>query len=508
MPTFKSDNELLEDEEFPSNPEDRQRMKEFWVKHSQSANIQEMLLDSNAEQISDNELPEVLSILPSYKSKKVLELGAGIGRFTAVLAKQAEHVTAVDFIEKFIEKNRTLNSHLNNIDFLHGDATQLKFEKKSFNMIFSNWLLMYLNDAEILGLVENSLSFLKEGGYFFFRESCFHASGNIKNSNENPTEYRCPTSYVDFFQSKTIEENDNLYGFELVFARPSRTYIEMKNNGNQVFFLFQKVKLESHNGFKTRKEFFDQKQYSINSILRYEKIYGAGFVSTGGPETTEKFLKTLDLKPGQRVLDVGCGLGGGDFMMSEMYGVEVFGLDLSSNTIGICWERTQNHKNAKVRFEIGDVTKHDYPQGYFDLIYSRDSLLHIPNKQTLFDKFKLWLKPGGKVFFTDYTCGPRPWSDDFIVYVEQRGYDLLTVGEYEKALNDVGFVNVKAEEITWTFVDYLIKELEKFINIKQDFIQEFSLQDYQYIIDLWKDKIFRCAQGHQKWGSFYAEKKK
>ena len=54
-------------------------MKEFWVKHSQSANIQEMLLDSNAEQISDNELPEVLSILPSYKSKKVLELGAGIG---------------------------------------------------------------------------------------------------------------------------------------------------------------------------------------------------------------------------------------------------------------------------------------------------------------------------------------------------------------------------------------------------------------------------------------------
>ena len=56
----------------------------------------------------------------------------------------------------------------------------------------------------------------------------------------------------------------------------------MKNNGNQVFFLFQKVKLESHNGFKTRKEFFDQKQYSINSILRYEKIYGAGFVSTGG----------------------------------------------------------------------------------------------------------------------------------------------------------------------------------------------------------------------------------
>ena len=56
-------------------------MKEYWVKHSQIGNLQEMLLDSNAEEISDNELPEILSILPSFKSKKLLELGAGIGYF-------------------------------------------------------------------------------------------------------------------------------------------------------------------------------------------------------------------------------------------------------------------------------------------------------------------------------------------------------------------------------------------------------------------------------------------
>jgi phosphoethanolamine N-methyltransferase len=62
-----------------SNEETRNRMKSFWIDHSGSASMEEMLLDSNAHAISDNELPEILSILPSFKNKTILELGAGIG---------------------------------------------------------------------------------------------------------------------------------------------------------------------------------------------------------------------------------------------------------------------------------------------------------------------------------------------------------------------------------------------------------------------------------------------
>ena len=92
----------------------------------------------------------------------------------------------------------------------------------------------------------------------------------------------------------------------------------MKNNGNQVCFLFTKVKLVEFNGFKTMQEFLDQKQYTLDGILKYERIFGDGFISTGGKHSTEEFLKTLDLKPGQRVLDVGCGIGGGDFLMAQV----------------------------------------------------------------------------------------------------------------------------------------------------------------------------------------------
>lgn len=47
---------------------------------------------------------QVLSLLPPYEGKSVLELGAGIGRFTGELAKKAGTIVALDFIEAAIKK--------------------------------------------------------------------------------------------------------------------------------------------------------------------------------------------------------------------------------------------------------------------------------------------------------------------------------------------------------------------------------------------------------------------
>ena len=46
----------------------------------------------------------MLSLLPPYEGKSVLELGAGIGRFTGELAKKAGQIVALDFIEGAIKK--------------------------------------------------------------------------------------------------------------------------------------------------------------------------------------------------------------------------------------------------------------------------------------------------------------------------------------------------------------------------------------------------------------------
>lgn len=93
-------------------------------------------------------------------------------------------------------------------------------------------------------------------------------------------------------------------------------------------------------------------------------------------ETTKEFVSKLVLKAGQKVLDVGCGIGGGDFYMAENFGVDVVGIDLSINMVSFALERAIGRK-CSVEFEVADCTKKVYPDDTFDVIYSRDTILHI-----------------------------------------------------------------------------------------------------------------------------------
>ena len=164
----------------------------------------------------------------------------------------------------------------------------------------------------------------------------------------------------------------------------------------------------------------------------------------------QDFVSQLGLQPGQRVLDVGCGIGGGDFYMAAEHGVSVHGIDLSVNMVLIAIERAGKVPGgASVSFEIADCTMAKYPAHSFDVIYSRDTILHIQDKPALFKRFAEWLKPGGKLLISDYCRSAGKPSASFAKYIAQRGYDLHSVAGYGQMLEQAGFVNVEAEDRTW-----------------------------------------------------------
>ncbi|KAF8398992.1 hypothetical protein HHK36_014857 [Tetracentron sinense] len=480
------------------------------------------------------ESPQVLSLLPPFKGKSVLELGAGIGRFTGELAREAGQVLALDFIESVIKKNESTNGHFKNVKFMCADVTSpdLKISPESVDLIFSNWLLMYLSDKEVKNLAERMVKWLKVGGFIFFRESCFHQSGDSKRKN-NPTHYREPRFYTKVFKECHMHD-DSGNSFEL-------SLISCKCIGAYICWVWKKVNSQDDKGFQ---RFLDNVQYKCSGILRYERVFGEGFVSTGGIDTTKEFVAKLELKPGQKVLDVGCGIGGGDLYMAENFDVEVIGIDLSINMVSFALERAIGRK-CSVEFEVADCTKKEYPDNTFDVIYSRDTILHIQvsslflslsltddfDKPALFKTFFKWLKPGGKVLISDYCKRSGPPSQEFREYIKQRGYDLHGVEEYGQILKDAGFDEVIAEDRTdqvqielslslslslnvctiWAseanFIKVLRRELDAVEKGKDAFIRDFSKEDYNEIVGGWKAKLIRSSSGEQSWGLFFAKKK-
>ena len=247
-------------------------------------------------------------------------------------------------------------------------------------------------------------------------------------------------------------------------------------------------------------EFLDSAQYQTESILCYESVYGEDFVSPGGKSLAREMIGRLELKPGARVLDVGCGLGGSAFVMAREFGLRVDGIDLSKNMLAIARQKLDAYGLAgQVELERGNCLELECDTVY-DAIYSRDVFLHIHDKTRLFSVLLGALRPGGQLLFTDYCCGPKPWREDFAAYVDDRGYDLHTPEDYGDLIAAAGFRRVTGADISDRFIEILRADLVRIESLEIDP----RLRDE--MTRSWRQKLERSLQGDQRWGLFTAQK--
>ena len=209
----------------------------YWQK--QQASIQGMMLNPEAEELHHYEKKQIISCLPDLSGKTVLELASGIGRYTSYFASQANEVTTVDFNQKFIEKNKEINANFSNIIYQCENAINLTFEQQSFDFVFINWLFMYLDDHDVVKMIDRIVQWLKPEGQLFLRESCITDSkGNppLKPTADDAqhshfySHYRDPQFYLDLLDKK----------LNLVVQGNIEIYQQKYNNPNQLFWLFYK----------------------------------------------------------------------------------------------------------------------------------------------------------------------------------------------------------------------------------------------------------------------------
>ena len=160
-------------------------------------------------------------------------------------------------------------------------------------------------------------------------------------------------------------------------------------------------------------------EYGETFVAGLEWMWGEGFLSPGGEEEVARIVAGAPIG-GARVLDVGCGLGAVDVLLVERFGAaHVTGIDVEAPLVAKATARVEAAGLAG-RVSIRMVSPGPFPfeDAAFDVVFSKDSMIHIPDKRALYQDIHRVLAPGGWMAVSDWfgnglepTPAMREWLD-------------------------------------------------------------------------------------------------
>jgi tocopherol O-methyltransferase len=118
-----------------------------------------------------------------------------------------------------------------------------------------------------------------------------------------------------------------------------------------------------------------------------------------------------DLRAGERVLDVGCGMGGTAIHLARHLGCHVTGLTLSSVQRGwaVASARLRG-VGGQARFLCRDAETADFVPASFDVVWSLECTEHLFDKPRFFRRAAEWLRPAGRMALAAWLGGEEPLS--------------------------------------------------------------------------------------------------
>jgi len=135
-------------------------------------------------------------------------------------------------------------------------------------------------------------------------------------------------------------------------------------------------------------------------------LLGASY-HPGGTTLTRRLLDALRLQPGERIVDVACGVGTTALLAAGEYGVIADGVDLSEANVKLASGAAVATDLAELAtFHHGDAEALPLGDGGWDAVVCECALCTFPDKATAAAEMARVLRPGGRVGITDITADP------------------------------------------------------------------------------------------------------
>ena len=230
------------------------------------------------------------------------------------------------------------------------------------------------------------------------------------------------------------------------------------------------INSKSIENFWTRGDIFSRVQHAmseaglINKELNIEDLFPIDQYHARGIAATVDLGKRMPISKNQKIIDIGCGLGGPARYYAKEFKCFITGIDITPSFIEIGNEfnkLTSMSDNIKLLVGNGEIL--DFKNETFDGAYSQHVTMNISDRKKFFSEAFRVLKKDSFFAFTEHGLGPEgnpifplPWADS-----SEMSF-LLPPETTISILKDIGFSDIKIIETA----DKYISGYEKLIGLK------------------------------------------
>ena len=182
----------------------------------------------------------------------------------------------------------------------------------------------------------------------------------------------------------------------------------------------------------------------VNAALQW--MWGDGYLSPGGSAEVAAMLRDVDVR-GRDVLDIGCGLGAAAIELAEKFGARsVLGVDVEGHLVEQAGERASAAGlSDRVSFQLIDPGPLPFDDAAFDMVFTKDAIVHIPDKAACYAEVYRVLGPGGAFVGSDWLRGGEETctseARDWLEFV-RLDFRMETLDQTRHALRRCGFEGV------------------------------------------------------------------